>query len=209
MRTQGWRVHPTGIASGPKPWSPPARASFSGRPAPHPGPSRWSSRHPSQGGRRMTTLTDAPSSTIPLAGRPRRSGRIDGSDFLPYPKHGPIDHNEVVSVGLGRRPRTMAGAAQNEGASRLRIQHSPQSEEERGVKSALRGHPYWVGQKGFEGFMPLTRWSEGVPHRGGREESGDCPRAFLTSVPLPRSPMGATRRARPTDCRRMTAASPR
>lgn len=75
--------------------------------------------------------------------------------------------------------------------------------------SALRGHPYWVGQKGFEGFMPLTRWSEGVPRRGGREESGDWSGVFLTSVPFPRSPMGPNRRARPTDCRRLTATSAR
>jgi hypothetical protein len=122
----------------------------------------------------MTALTAEPSSTILWAG-PSAGPRVtDGSDFLPYPKHGRIDHNEQVSVGLGRRPGTMAGAAHNEGASRLfgsNTRHSPKRSE--GLKSALSGHPYWVGQKGFEGFMPLTRWSEGVPRSGGREELGD------------------------------------
>jgi hypothetical protein len=121
---------------------------------------------------RLDTRTMGPSSTIALARSPRRSGVSDGSDFLPYTKQGRIDHNGGVSVGLGRRPRTVAGAAQIEGASRLRIQHSPQSEEEREARSAPRRRLYWAGQEGFEGFMPLTRWSEGVPRRRGRERSG-------------------------------------
>jgi hypothetical protein len=103
---------------------------------------------------------------------PVNSRVTDGSDFLPYPEQGWIDHNEVVSVGLGRRLRTMADAAQIKGASRLRIQHSPQSEEQRGVRSAPRSRLYWVGRKGFEGFMQLTRGSEGVPPRRGREQPG-------------------------------------
>ena len=120
----------------------------------------------------MTTLTRGLSSTIALAGTPENSRLTDGSDFLPYPEHGWIDQNGVVSVGLGRRPRTMADAARMKGASRLRIQHSPQSEEERGVRSAPRSRLYWVGRKGFESFMQLTRGSEGVPPRRGREEPG-------------------------------------
>jgi hypothetical protein len=100
-------------------------------------------------GLRMTTLTRACSSTIHLAGGLERSRVTDGSDFLPYPQQRWIDHNEVASVGLGRRLRTMADAAQMKGASRLRIQHSPQSEEERGVRSAPRSRLYRVGRKGL------------------------------------------------------------
>jgi hypothetical protein len=129
-------------------------------------------RHPEREGLGMSTLCMEHSSTIPLAGRPQRSGLIDGSDFLPYPRNGPRDHNIGVPAGLGRRPRTMVGAAQSEGASRLRMQYSPQSEEERGVKLTHCGHRYWVGRKGFEGFMPLSRWSEGAPRRRDRVESG-------------------------------------
>jgi hypothetical protein len=156
-------------------------------------------------GLRVTVVARIPSSTIPLAGSPKRSRSIDGSDFLPYPNYGSSDHNVGVPVGLGRRPGTMAGAAQNEGASRLRIRNSPQSEEERGVRLALRRHPYWVGQKGFEGFMSLTRWSEGVPDRGGREES----HSYLTDPPTtalsaPRSQKGPGRRSRSRNCHRVT-----
>ena len=120
----------------------------------------------------MTNPTIQPSSTIALVGRPESSHVTDGSDFLPYPKQGPIDHNEDVSVGLGRRLRTMAGAAQKRGQAGFGSKHSPQSEGERGVKSAPRSRLYWVGRKGFEGFMQVTRWSEGVPRRRGRKESG-------------------------------------
>ena len=138
----------------------------------------------------MTILTMRPSSTIALGGRPESSHVTDGSDFLPYPKQGRIDHNKDVSVGLGRRLRTMAGAARKKGASRLRIQHSPQSEGERGVKSAPRSRLYWVGRKGFEGFMQVTRWSEGVPRRRGREQSGVYGIEALTAPDSgPRSPM--------------------
>jgi hypothetical protein len=124
------------------------------------------------------------------------SGVTDGSDFLPYPEQGWIDHNEVVSVGLGRRLRTMADAAQMKGASRLRIQHSPQSEEERGVRSAPRSRLYEVGRKGFEGLMQVSRGSEGVPRRS-REKSGVpwiravTPTASTASVPRTR-PLPAT-----------------
>jgi hypothetical protein len=136
----------------------------------------------------MTILSRGSSSTIALAGRPKRSGVIDGSDFLPYPKQGLIDHNEQVSVGLGRRTGTMAGTAQSEGASRPRIRQSPQSEEERGVIPAPRGRLYWAGQKGFEGLMQVTRWSAGVPRRRGREESGVYWIEALTAAELiPRS----------------------
>jgi hypothetical protein len=49
-------------------------------------------------------------------GRGPESSRVtDGSDFLPYPEQRWIDHNEDVSVGLGRRLRTMADAAQMKG----------------------------------------------------------------------------------------------
>jgi hypothetical protein len=131
----------------------------------------------------MTTPGHVLSSTIPLAGRPERSRLNDGSDFLPYPNDGSSDHNGGAFVGLGRPPGTMAGAAQNEGARRLRIRYSPQSEEEQGVTSALRCHPCSVGQKGFEGFMPLTRWSEVVPpHTGDRGESGYSIRAIGEST---------------------------
>ena len=92
----------------------------------------------------------------------------------------------------------MAGAPQIERASRLRIQQSPQSGEgeEGGVKSTLPGSPYWLGQRGFEGFMPLTRWSEGVPRRGGRERSHDYWAESLTpSSPLRPYVSGVERRA--------------
>jgi hypothetical protein len=138
----------------------------------------------------MTILTVRPSSTIALGGRLESSHVTDGSDFLPYPKQGRIDHNKDVSVGLGRRLRTMAGAARKKGASRLRIQHSPQSEGERGVRSAPRSRLYWVGRKGFEGFMQVTRWSEGVPRRRGREQPGVYWIEALTATDSgPRSPM--------------------
>ena len=130
----------------------------------------------------MTTPGKVLSSTIPLAGRPQRFRLSDGSDFLPYPNDGSSDQNRSAFVGLGRPSRTMAGAAQNEGARRLRIRYSPQSEEEQGVPSALRCHPCWVGQKGFEGFMPLTRWSEGVPHTGARRGSGCSVRASTVAA---------------------------
>jgi hypothetical protein len=128
----------------------------------------------------MTTLTMDPSSTIPVAGQFERAGLIDGSDFLPYPRRGRIDHNKQVSVG--RRPRTMAGAA-HEGAGRLRIQHSPQSEEQRGERSAVRWRPYWAGQKGFEGLMSLSRWSAVVPRSEDRIECGDPGDRTATAVP--------------------------
>jgi hypothetical protein len=130
----------------------------------------------------MTTPGQVLSSTIPLAGTPERSRLSDGSDFLPYSNDGSSDHNGGAFVGLGRPPGTMAGAAQNEGARRLRIRNTPQSEEEQGVTSALRCHPCWVGQKGFEGFMPLTRWSEVVPHTWDRGESGYSVRAIRAST---------------------------
>jgi hypothetical protein len=141
------------------------------------GPGRSPQRLPG-----MTTPGQMLSSTIPLAGRSERSRLSDGSDFLPYPNEGSSDQNKSAFVGLGRPPRTMAGAAQNEGARRLRIRYSPQSEEEQGVTSALRCHPCWVGQKGFEGFMPLTRWSEGVPHTGDRRGSGYSIRASTVAA---------------------------
>jgi hypothetical protein len=145
----------------------------------------------------MTTLTRGPSSTIALAGGLENSRVTDGSDFLPYPQQGWIDHNEVVSVGLGRRLRTMADAARMKGASRLRIQHSPQSEEERGVRSAPRSRLYEVGRKGFEGLMQVSRGSEGVPPRRSREQSGVYWIHALTSTAsVPRSPVDMAARAR-------------
>jgi len=145
----------------------------------------------------MTTLTRGPSSTIALAGGLENSRVTDGSDFLPYPEQGWIDHNEVVSAGLGRRLRTMVDAAQTKGASRLRIQHSPQSEEERGVRSAPRGRLYWVGRKGFEGFMQLTHGSEGVPPRRGREQSGVYwIQALTAAASVPQPPVDLRPRSR-------------
>jgi hypothetical protein len=147
-------------------------------------------RHPEGWGLRMTILTRGSSSTIHLAGGPESSSVTDGSDFLPYPQQAWIDHNEVVSVGLGRRLRTMADAAQMKGASRLRIQHSPQSEEERGVRSAPRSRLCRVGRKGFEGLMQVSRGSEGVPPRRSRELSGVYWIHTLTATAsVPRSPV--------------------
>jgi hypothetical protein len=137
--------------------------------------------HPVGRGLRMTTPKMDPSSTIPVTGQFERAGLIDGSDFLPYPRRRRIDHNKRVSVG--RRPQTMAGVA-HEGAGRLRIQHSPQSEEQRGEWSAVRWHPYyWDGQKGFEGLMPLSRWSTVVPRSEDRIECGDPGDRIATPVP--------------------------
>jgi hypothetical protein len=134
-----------------------------------------------------------------------RSGALDGSDFLPYPKQSWIDHNEEVSVGLGGRPRTMADTAQYEGASRLRIQHSPQSEEERGARLAPRSRLYRVGQKGLKGFMQLTRRSEEVPRRMGREESGVYwIEALTVRDSSPRPPIGVPQ---PRICSRQSLAS--
>ena len=131
-------------------------------------------------GLRMTVPRRDPSSTIPVAGQCEGAGLIDGSDFLPYLRSATIQHNKWAPVG--RRPRTMAGEA-HEGACRLRIQYSPQSEGERGVRSAVRSHPYWVGQKGYEGFMPLSRWSTGVPRS---EVRGQCGRLRgTTATPTP------------------------
>jgi hypothetical protein len=130
----------------------------------------------------MTTPAPVLSSTIALAGTPERSRLSDGSDFLPYPNDGLSDHNGGAFVGLGRPPGTMVGAAQNEGACRLRNRYTPQSEEEQGVSLALRCHPCWVGQKGFESFMPLPRWSEVVPHTGDRGESGHSIRSKRSST---------------------------
>jgi hypothetical protein len=147
-------------------------------------------RHPDRWGLRMTILTRGSSSTIHLAGGPESTRVTDGSDFLPYPQQAWIDHNEVVSVGLGRRLRTMADAAQMKGASRLRIQHSPQSEEERGVRSAPRSRLCRVGRKGFEGLMQVSRGSEGVPPRRSRELSGVYWIHTLTATAsVPRSPV--------------------
>jgi hypothetical protein len=140
-------------------------------PAGRPGAGAVSGR-PASGAILVATLTRVFPSTITLAGDAQNPRVTDGSDFLPYPQQGAIDHNELVSVGLGRRLRTMADAAQMKGARRLRIQHSPQSEEERGVRSAPRSRLYRVGRKGFEGFMQLTRGNEGVPPRRGREQPG-------------------------------------
>ena len=173
----------------------------SGRPAPRadhggrrPRPRSECPRHRDRWGLRMTILARGPSSTIALAGGPVNSRVTDGSDFLPYPEQGWIDHNEVVSVGLGGRLRTMADAAQIKGASRLRIQHSPQSEEERGVRSAPRSRLYWVGRKGFEGLMQLTRGSEGVPPRRGREQSSVYwIQALTATASVPRSPVDPAR----------------
>ena len=156
----------------------------------------------------MTTLTRGPSSTIALAGRPKRSGALDGSDFLPYPKQSRIHHNELVSVGLGGRPRTMADTAQCEGASRLRITDSPQSEGERGAISAPRSRLYWAGQKGFEGLMQLTRWTEGLPHRRGRKESGVYwIEAVTARDTFHRLPMGVAQRSRSCSGLALTAPS--
>jgi hypothetical protein len=156
-------------------------------------------------GLRMTTLTRGCSSTIHLAGGPDRSRVTDGSDFLPYPQQRWIDHNEVASVGLGRRLRTMADAAQMKGASRLRIQHSPQSEEERGVKSAPRSRLCRVGRKGFEGLMQVSRGSEGVPPRRSREQSGVYwIHALTATASAPRSPVALSPRA-PARSRRLSA----
>jgi len=153
----------------------------------------------------MTVLTKGLSSTITLAGGHENPRVTDGSDFLPYPQQGWIDHNEVVSVGLGRRLRTMADAAQEKGASRLRIQHSPQSEEERGVRSAPRSRLYWVGRKGFEAFMQLTRGNEGVPPRRGREQPGVYwIQALTATMSVPRSTVDLAPRSR-ARCRHLSA----
>jgi hypothetical protein len=145
----------------------------------------------------MTILTRGSSSTIHLAGCPESSGVTDGSDFLPYPPRGWIDHNEVASVGLGRRLGRMADAAQMKGARRLRIHLSPQSEEERGVRSAPRSRLYKVGRKGFEGLMQVSRGSEGVPPRRSREQSGVYWIHTLTpAASVPRFPVDMAARAR-------------
>jgi hypothetical protein len=155
----------------------------------------------------MTVPSRGPSSTIPLAGHPKRSGVLDGSDFLPYPTQSRIDHNKQVSVGLGGRSRTTVGTAQYEGARRFRIQHSPQSEAGQGARLAPRRRLHLVGQKGFKGFMQLTRWSEGVPRRKGREESGVYwVEALSVTQPFPRPPMGLIQRSRM--CARHSSATP-
>jgi hypothetical protein len=180
--------------------SPERTAALARAQVPAPRPASASLHNLSKRGLGMTRLSGGPSSTMPLAGRPKRSGVIDGSDFLPYPKQAGINHNKQVSVGMGRRLRTTADTAQYEGARRLRIQHSPRSEEERGVRSASGGRLYWVGQKGFERFMQLTHWSEGAPRRRGREESGVYwTEALTASSPVRRSRM----------CSRHLVATPR
>ena len=187
MRIVGWQVHRRAMAPGEQT---PVLSQLQLRARRSVGPSPTRSE-----GIRMTMLSTGRSSTMPLAGRPRRSGVMEGSDFLPYPKQGGINQNEQVSAGMGRRLRAMADTAQFEGASRLRIRHSPQSEEERGVRSAPRSRLYWVGRKGFEGFMQVTHGSEGVPPRRGLEESGDYWIEALTATrPTRRCPTGPAQR---------------